>query len=296
MKHDIMSCCGDDILEAADRNWENAGKKPKVSRPALLAAALLAVCVLAAFAVAAMMKNGSGVPVPQTDDSEGTSFGNYASPPAYRKWICLSYKDFYQLLFDPSPEEDPLIESDYDDLGPCFRNLFRILRDGTAPLLVPAYRGQIMPLKVSNGYAVILFSEEKFNLPWVWYNCEVSGAELVVELCNLRVIEDKTFPPSQTYADISRYLASLYPTAGHLTKEHLEVYSTVFEETIRLGDETVEATVLKNKSEEVGRETYLFRYGEDWLVSVWNRNKGEYTLFTDEFWADFSLIPYRNMD
>ncbi len=67
MKKDIMSYCGDDVLDAADRNWDSAVKKPKLSRFAVIAAAaLIGIGLIAAFAVAMATRN-SVTPPPETE-------------------------------------------------------------------------------------------------------------------------------------------------------------------------------------------------------------------------------------
>lgn len=58
MKNDIMSYCGDDILDAADKNWNNIKSKPKFRRFAVIAAAaLVGAGLIAAFAVAMAQRN-----------------------------------------------------------------------------------------------------------------------------------------------------------------------------------------------------------------------------------------------
>ncbi len=58
MKKDIMSYCGDDVLDAADKNWNSANKKPKFGRFAVIAAAaLVGAGLIAAFAVAMSQRN-----------------------------------------------------------------------------------------------------------------------------------------------------------------------------------------------------------------------------------------------
>ena len=66
MKKDIMSYCGDDVLDAADKNWNSANKKPKFGRFAVIAAAaLVGAGLIAAFAVAMSQRNNV-TPPPET--------------------------------------------------------------------------------------------------------------------------------------------------------------------------------------------------------------------------------------
>ncbi|MBR4255560.1 MAG: hypothetical protein IKQ18_00230 [Clostridia bacterium] len=68
MKNDIMSYCGDEVLDAADKNWDGANKKSKFGRFAVVAAAaLVGAGLIAAFAVAMAQRNVV-TPPPDTAD------------------------------------------------------------------------------------------------------------------------------------------------------------------------------------------------------------------------------------
>ncbi len=88
MNKDIMSYCGDDILDEADKNWNKAGNKPALKRLTVIAAAALLTAGLIAAAVITASKlnemlppvvpGTSAVIVTDADQTEATTSANTA--------------------------------------------------------------------------------------------------------------------------------------------------------------------------------------------------------------------------
>lgn len=77
MNKDIMSYCGDDILDAADRNWNRADKTPLLRRITVAAAVTLLTAGLIAAAIAVVSKLNEKRPpvIPDTTAAVNTEAG-----------------------------------------------------------------------------------------------------------------------------------------------------------------------------------------------------------------------------
>lgn len=169
-----------------------------------------------------------------------------------------------------------------------FEKMIACINSGEIEMRVPQYQDK----EVNLSRDIVLFSSEKFDLPWVWYYCELGGSKFVFEVCYLNVL-DKSFE-NDTYSDISKMLNSQYPTADLFDKK---VYKTVYEEEITLDENYKTLSVVLDYSDDFfeNRKNYRFRYN-NLIVSVWNFDDDGYEKLNASLFEDisFSVLSEKN--
>ena len=95
-----------------------------------------------------------------------------------------SFDDFYKEL-----SNDDYCNK-FNECGKHFNSLLRMSCNNSDCLYEPAYNGERVELKSLNENIIVLFSQEKFNLPWIWYFCETGEKKFVIEICYLDDVDE----------------------------------------------------------------------------------------------------------
>lgn len=202
-----------------------------------------------------------------------------------------SYDEMYKTLGSRETCEKYLSDSRYNA---CFLALLKGANSKDGYLVEPYYKEERANLKREDGSLIVLFTQEKFNLPWTWYYCDLDGNDVVIEVCCLDVIDDAVegveIKKDASYADISEKLAPLYDTARNFTDERREVLRSVVERDLTLADGTQTTATVYDYNEENywHRKTYRFRYG-NLLVCVWNYSDDGYDFINDNLVCSLSF-------
>lgn len=175
--------------------------------------------------------------------------------------------------------------------GKSFKNLCDSMKSGQLELMVPAYKGEIVTIKALNDNKVVLFSQEKFNLPWIWYYCEIEGHNIVLEVCYLDVFDAPHIADEMSYSEISNLLAPLYPTANNSADK--SSYKSITEKDLELNNFGKTQATIFDYNEDENRINYRFRY-DNMLVSIWNwgNDNDEYAYINDDFVSNVSFVKY----
>lgn len=224
-------------------------------------------------------------------DSEGDNASSIIvdEPPANAAFYYESYDDINNAFLNRESDGYMKLEECITsrDCGRYFNAFVNACREGNAKVPSPVVNGKEVELLDEEYHQIVLFTSEKFNLPWIWYYCESDGAEFTVELCPLGTLIPEA-AQAESYAKASKLLAPQYPTADTDPAEYAETFKTISEKDVILANgDTVRATVfVYRESVFPNRECWRF-LTDGTIVSVWNIN-GEMK-FDDEFWAGFGI-------
>lgn len=196
-----------------------------------------------------------------------------------------SFDDFYKEL-----SNDDYCNK-FNECGKHFNSLLRMSCNNSDCLYEPAYNGERVELKSLNENIIVLFSQEKFNLPWIWYFCETGEKKFVIEICYLDDVDEIEISDDASYSDISQCLSPSYATAKTFNEKDRKVYKSIIEKNIILFDNSeVTASVFDYNEENYWhRINYRFRY-KNILVSVWNWDAESYDSINDDFMSALSFI------
>ncbi len=83
---------------------------------------------------------------------------------------------------------------------------------------IPCYGGAAMKLREKDGFSGISFmTSELYNLPWVWYFCDIDGKEVVVkQACFTQ--EQISECSGQTATQFIKNIAPEAPNSGNLAQ------------------------------------------------------------------------------
>ena len=284
----------DDIIESAGE-YDFKRKKKSLAWIGFAAAACL-VLGAAAFGVSRLIEKPADpheAAVPTAEAPEKTAsaeFNGVEEPPTYETFFYENYLGLFRTLCDKdSAEHAEMAElCAAVDIGPYFRSYAESLADGTARILAPTVDGSIFELTNEREEPIVVFTKEKFNLPWIWYFCSLEGNEIVIEVCDLNAVLPEALLYAQSYSEVSKLLAPKYATADTDPKEYADTFVSVEEREITLNNgEKVMATVFRYKQEVYpGRVCYRF-LTNGVIVSAWNWTEDDH--IDDAFFTRFGL-------
>ena len=200
----------------------------------------------------------------------------------------LNYSSFDELrgkFFSENSQLDFGLE-----YGKYFDVLIEKSKIGDLRMYIPEYCGNTVNLSEANGNIICVFSQEKFNLPWIWYYCSINDVRIVFEICYLDVLESEFTEDNISYGKLSEILSPAYTTASSFGDNDKETYNYVIEKDITLyNGKTVAATVYDyNENNYWHRLNYRFIY-DNIVVSVWNCDESGYEFFNDAFISSLSF-------
>lgn len=291
---DAITGIRDDIIESAGEH-DFKIKKKSFAWIGIAAAACLLLGA-AAFGVSRLIEKPADpheASVPTSEAPEKTApaeFNEVECPPAHRDYYFETYLGLFGAFFDKeSPKHGEIAAlCAADEYGPYFRSYAESLADGTARIMAPSVDGSICDLTSERDEPIIMFTKEKFNLPWIWYYCSLEGNEIVIEVCDLNAVLPEALLYAQSYSEVSKLLAPKYATADDDPAEYAYAFVSVEEREIVLNSgERVMATVFRYKQEVYpGRVCYRF-LTNGMIVSAWNWTEEDH--IDDAFFARFEL-------
>ncbi|GEM_PF-6429840 len=218
-------------------------------------------------------------------------------PPGYLSWDFSSYTELAAAFLDKDSIGYDRLHTWHhsggmEALGPSYNTFINGLESGELTLPLPLIDGEPAQLGKPE-YSIAVFSYEKFNLPCVMYFIECGEDRVMVVLTPLSVADGLELNGSETYSDIAKILAPLYPTEDTPKEQYGPGYTNVTGQELELaGGRKVWATVLEQKlNESSNKIDYNFVY-DGYVVSVWEWAKpgaGSTQHLPDWFFEHFSL-------
>ena len=204
------------------------------------------------------------------------------SPPEHYFYSYNSYYEVEQALMCKDSIAYSLLRKEQNNCGKIYINTLAGFSSGDFKIAVPKINNEPISLWDEKGYSsVTLFTCELYNLPWLWYNCEVDEQSVDIKVSYLAAVENLNIEPTATYSEILQIIAPKAPSPENFG--NYESYKNVYEKKIVLYDGVeVVAMIMELKSHS---DIYVMFQYDGLLISLY----GDSSLFTDGFFRAFSV-------
>ncbi len=195
-----------------------------------------------------------------------------------------SYNSLHTVFADPSSAESIQISAEKSLYSKEYSDFIDLMMsDGT--MVVPKLNGDVIELRNMDNYAQIsLFTQELYNLPWIWYHCQYGGdTNLSISITDLSIVENLNVGETHKFSDIVRKLAPDAPNVDNY--ENFSGYKKISETEIQLYDRQVSALYYELNNDD--RVMIAFVYDGVYVIL-----KGLPTTLTDNFLEMFSVGKY----
>lgn len=195
-----------------------------------------------------------------------------------------SYNSFYTVFADPNSAESTQISAEKSLYSKEYSDFIDLMMtDGT--MVVPMLNGAVIELRNMDNYAQIsLFTQELYNLPWIWYHCQYSGdTNLSISITDLSIVENLNVGETHKFSDVVRKLAPDAPNVDNY--ENFSGYKIISETEIQLYDRQVSALYYELNNDD--RIMVAFVYDDMYVLL-----RGLPTTLTEDFFEMFSVGKY----
>ena len=283
-----------DVVErfvAMDNKLQNKSNKPK-SKSVWLRFVAVAACfllILSAVIVAPMMrKDGPGViPNPETTDGSGVIPGPgveiiLPSPPEYYSYDYESYDDIYGALTNSFSPKYIQLRLEQNNCSELYQQTLSDFASGEIQVALPQINGENINLRNREGFSnITLFTNELYNLPWIWYHCLVNQQNLTVSIAYLNVLDRAELDSATSYYEVLKIISPNAPSPDNYKKS--ASYKIIYEKEITLGNgKTATAMIYELKTDP---RIYICLYWDGLLVKLC----GDEALLTEDFLQTFSI-------
>ncbi len=152
-------------------------------------------------------------------------------------------------------------------------------------LYIPVANGTVLPLRNSDSTSnVTLMTSELYNLPWIWYRCNVNDSDIDIKLAYPSVVESDKLNSAKTYYEVLKMIAPNAPNPDNYTE--FESYQSIYETEIKLANDK-HVTAMISEVKDSSKAYVMFIY-DGVLVSIYTDKNN----MSEEFWNSFSLTEY----
>lgn len=188
-----------------------------------------------------------------------------------------SYDELYSWLRSP-------INEDIDIYDKQFKAFKQSMENASAPMLIPMIDGVPAEIKgTCEWQKIYVFTDEQYNLPWIWYYCNYNGRCVVVGISYLDYLSEIGIAIPKDIKTFMQGIGSTFPNPEN--KDKYSNYNDIYYDTLTTADGNTDAVFYDFKE---GRTHYRF-ITEGCLLSVWDYNNGT---LGEDFWSEFSLEEY----
>lgn len=206
-------------------------------------------------------------------------------PLANKTYSYGTYEKLYCELTAPY-EENPLV-LEQEEFGVTYCDMLMAMAYGKTELCVPQVNGINLPLRSSGGAEITLFTNELYNLPWIWYQCLFDEKyEITVKLSYIASIGLNDAYSMTDFCKLQKIIAPDAPSPDNY-KEY-DAYSVIYQQELELGDGSIVMAMMSELKD--SSKIYVSICQNGMLVSLY----GEKEVFTKEFWRSFAMTPYVN--
>ncbi len=153
-------------------------------------------------------------------------------------------------------------------------------------IMVPTINNVPIPLRSKEGFDnITLFTNDLYDLPWIWYHCTVGEADLKVSVAYPALLNNAAVDQCKTYSEIRDLIAPDAPSPDNYTE--FDSYRKIYEKELTLGNGEKALAVI-SELKESDRE-YVMLCQDGILVYLY----ADKSLFTDSFWSAFSMSEYK---
>ena len=205
------------------------------------------------------------------------------TPPATNSYSYESYSDLNEALI----KQDSSILVDSNNYGELFNKTVSAFENKDIDLYVPTIDENVCALRNKEGFSNIsLMTAELYNLPWIWYHCNVNDNDIDVKIAYHSVIESSELNSAKTYYEVLKLIAPDAPNPDNFAE--FESYQKIYESEITLANgKKVVAMISEITS---SNNVYVMFVYEGKLVSVY----ADKDTLSETFWSSFSLEKYNN--
>ena len=204
------------------------------------------------------------------------------SPPEYSSYDYESYNDIHAALTNPLAPQFEQLRTEQKNCGELYQQTLSDFALGEIKVAVPQIGGKNIDLRDQEGFSnVTWFTNELYNLPWLWYHCLINEQDLTVSIAYLSVLDRTELNSATSYYQVLKMISPNSPSPDNYKKS--ASYKNIYEKEITLGNgETVTAMIseLKNDS-----RIYVCLYLDGMLVTL----RGDEALLTEEFFRTFNI-------
>ena len=204
------------------------------------------------------------------------------SPPEYSSYDYESYNDIHAALTNPLAPQFEQLRTEQKNCGELYQQTLSDFASGEIKVAVPQIGGKNIDLRNQEGFSnVTWFTNELYNLPWLWYHCLINEQDLTVSIAYLSVLDRTELNSATSYYQVLKMISPNSPSPDNYKKS--ASYKNIYEKEITLGNgETVTAMIseLKNDS-----RIYVCLYLDGMLVTL----RGDEALLTKEFFRTFNI-------
>lgn len=207
-------------------------------------------------------------------------------PPRHESYRFDSYAELVQALTVPGSEDYVYLHramSVYTETAPfgkVYSNMLTLLENGKAEVLVPQRNGETIPL-FENQTDITVFSAELYNLPWMWYHCNVDDQLVHVKYTYVSAID---YSELEQVTTIRQFLSLIAPSAPSPT--NYKSYRRIYEQELVLADGS---RVLAWIYEPTDSSLVWVQYYKDGVVVL---VRAEERLIAEGLLSSFDLVPY----
>ena len=204
------------------------------------------------------------------------------SPPEYSSYDYESYNDIHAALTNPLAPQFEQLRTEQKNCGELYQQTLSDFASGEIKVAVPQIGGENIDLRNQDGFSnVTWFTNELYNLPWLWYHCLINEQDLTVSIAYLSVLDRTELNSATSYYQVLKMISPNSPSPDNYKKS--ASYKNIYEKEITLGNgETVTAMIseLKNDS-----RIYVCLYLDGMLVTL----RGDEALLTEELFRTFNI-------
>ena len=188
-----------------------------------------------------------------------------------------SYDELYSWLRSP-------INEDIDIYDKQFKAFKQSMENASAPMLIPMLYGVPAEIKgTCEWQKIYVFTDEQYNLSWIWYYCNYNGRCVVVGISYLDYLSEIGIAIPKDIKTFMQGIGSTFPNPEN--KDKYSNYNDIYYDTLTTADGNTDAVIYDFKEE---RTHYRF-ITDGCLLSVWDYNNGT---LGEDFWSEFSLEEY----
>ena len=204
------------------------------------------------------------------------------SPPEYSSYDYESYEDIHAALANPLASQFEQLRTEQGNCGELYQQTLSDFASGEIKVAVPQINGENINLRNQEGFSNITwFTNELYNLPWLWYHCLVDEKELTVSIAYLNVLDRSELDSAMSYYEVLKMISPNSPLPDNYKK--FASYKNIYETDITLGNGT-KATAMISELKNDPR-IYVGLYCDGMLIML----HGDKALLTDDFLRMFSI-------
>ena len=202
-------------------------------------------------------------------------------PPLDERTYAFSSYDELLSVMGTMKESTNILKSEIQNFGLTYQTTVSAFETEKVSVVLPCADDSPFELRDIDGFMPItLFTNELYNLPWIWYNCQYNGYDFRVQISYVDILNNPQIDHSKSYLEILSVIAPSAPSPDNYTE--FSSYKTIYEQEISLKDRSVIALISEiNNSDNV----YINFHIDGVLVILY----GNHNLFTDEFLSSFNM-------